>query len=608
MRRIFREHTARAVVLLLCGVAAPPALGVAAIVVDHRSTDITTVPLAAIMQAKASLHIAYGHTSHGSQVTSGMTGLVAFANSGGLDLALPTDTFAWNHGGTGGALDLHDYAMGGDVGYYPQWVNNTRSYLGDPDPGTGRGTAHADVNVIIWSWCGQVSGKFASGVLAGEYLDPMAQLEQDYPGIAFIYMTGHVDHWDDSDNKAANQAIRDFCAANDKVLYDFADIESYDPDGTYFEFPSDNCDYYGSATGARLGNWATEWQTSHTEGVDWYNCSSAHSEPLNANRKAYAAWWLWARLAGWNGDPGGTAEPPVLELPSDQTGTEGDPVNLLVEASDANGDTLQFSAAGLPPGLSISPTTGRISGVLTLDSAGSYSVTLDVSDGTLRDAGVFAWEVVAAGDADGVSDWEESGPDGNLSDYDGDDDGTPDRLQDNATSLHTEAGDAYVTLCSPALTTLADVRAVANPSPDDAPANIGFPLGSFEFRVTGLTPGGSAQVVLFLPPCTTVDGYWKHGASVGGAPDHWYDFAYDSQTGAEILADRVILHLIDGGRGDEDLVADGAILDPGAPSLATLPPEPGDNGGAGTAGGGGGGGCFLETLRIQRAQSSNRYP
>jgi hypothetical protein len=36
------------------------------------------------------------------------------------------------------------------------------------------------------------------------------------------------------------------------------------------------------------------------EGVDWYNCDSAHSQPLNANRKAYAAWWLWCRLAGWN--------------------------------------------------------------------------------------------------------------------------------------------------------------------------------------------------------------------------------------------------------------------------------------------------------------------
>jgi hypothetical protein len=28
---------------------------------------------------------------------------------------------------------------------------------------------------------------------------------------------------------------------------------------------------------------------------------AAHSQPLNGNLKAYSAWWLWARLAGWPG-------------------------------------------------------------------------------------------------------------------------------------------------------------------------------------------------------------------------------------------------------------------------------------------------------------------
>ena len=129
---------------------------------------------------------------------------------GGLGLAHPENFFQWNNGGSGGALDLHDYAMGGDCGYYPAWVDNTTGYLGDPDPGTGRGTVNPDVNVIIWSWCGQVSGKYAAGTLESEYLTPMASLENQYPGVTFVYMTGHVDHWDDANNKAANQMIRDF--------------------------------------------------------------------------------------------------------------------------------------------------------------------------------------------------------------------------------------------------------------------------------------------------------------------------------------------------------------------------------------------------------------
>jgi hypothetical protein len=123
----------------------------------------------------------------------------------------------------------------------------------------------------------------------------MSGLESDYPDVRFVYMTGHTDGSGLEGNlHIRNQQIRNYCAANDKILYDFEDIESYDPDGSYFgdKYVTDSCEYDG-------GNWAIEWQDSHQEGVDWYDCSSAHSQPLNANRKAYAAWWLWARLAGW---------------------------------------------------------------------------------------------------------------------------------------------------------------------------------------------------------------------------------------------------------------------------------------------------------------------
>ncbi|MDQ1335222.1 MAG: hypothetical protein QG552_2172 [Thermodesulfobacteriota bacterium] len=301
---------------LLVLLASPTASLAGALIIDHRGTAITEIPLAAIQEAKASLHIVYGHTSHGSQLTDGMTGLVDFANAGGKGLAHPANAFAWSNANQSpDRLHLSE-ALSGDCGYYPQWVNETRTYLGAPEPGTGRGQAHPECNVVIWSWCGQVAEKYRSGTLHSEYLTPMSSLEMDYPGVAFVYMTGHVDHWDDADNKAANAVIRDYCQTNGKILYDFADIESHDPDGTFYEFPNDNCDYYASATGPWLGNWATEWQDAHTEGVDWYTCDAAHSEPLNANQKAYAAWWLWARLAGW---PSQDIVPPTLELTVDET-------------------------------------------------------------------------------------------------------------------------------------------------------------------------------------------------------------------------------------------------------------------------------------------------
>jgi hypothetical protein len=89
-------------------------------------------------------------------------------------------------------------------------------------------------------------------------------------------------------------------------LYDFADIESYDPDANYYldKMANDNCDYDSDNNGSQDRNWAEDWQNAHQENVDWYSCSAAHSKPLNGNRKAYAAWWLWASLAGWNGVAG----------------------------------------------------------------------------------------------------------------------------------------------------------------------------------------------------------------------------------------------------------------------------------------------------------------
>jgi hypothetical protein len=252
------------------------------IIVDHLCRDIDAIPQAAIEQAKSTLHIAYGHTSHGSQLVDGMTGLVAFKGA----------LYSWNDGGTGGALDLRDKPspLEGDLGSNSSWAADTRSYLND----------HPDVNVIIWSWCGQVSSASEDDIIV--YLSQMTALESDYPGVKFVYMTGHLDGYGLTGNlHLRNEQIRAYCRAQNKILYDFADIESYDPDGAYFgdKDANDNCDYDGDGDNQFDGNWAIEWQTANPG--EWYNCTAAHTQPLNGNLKAYAAWWLWARLAGWEG-------------------------------------------------------------------------------------------------------------------------------------------------------------------------------------------------------------------------------------------------------------------------------------------------------------------
>ena len=257
------------------------------IVIDHNDCNLVSIPQAAIQRAKDNLHISYGHTSHGSQLTTGMTPLDAFMQT---RWGTTPGLYTWTDGGTGDTLDIDDGAMAGDVGYYPQWVNETRAYLDNP--------IHSACNVIIWSWCGQAS-TYTQQMMIDQYLGPMNQLETDYPNVRFVYMTGHLDGSGAAGNlNLRNQQIRNYCTANDKILYDFADIESYDPDGLTHYMPlraNDNCDYDSDGNLSLDRNWAIDWQAAHPG--EWYSCSAAHSQPLNGNRKAYAAWALWAALA-----------------------------------------------------------------------------------------------------------------------------------------------------------------------------------------------------------------------------------------------------------------------------------------------------------------------
>lgn len=83
---------------------------------------------------------------------------------------------------------------------------------------------------------------------------------------------------------------------------------------------------------------------------------------------------------------------PTLAAPAAQTSTEGDAVILQMQASDLNGDTLTFSASGLPQGLQISSTTGWISGTVT--TVGTYAVSVTVTDGALTTQRSFTWTVL----------------------------------------------------------------------------------------------------------------------------------------------------------------------------------------------------------------------
>jgi hypothetical protein len=194
------------------------------------------------------LNVIYRHTSHGSQLTTGL-GLL------------------------GRSVTISE--PGSDLGADPDFEATTRADLG----ATGNG-----YNVVVWSWCGQVSSSTEESI--NTYLSKMSALEADYPNITFVYMTGHLDgSGADGNLRIRNQQIRDYCAANNKVLFDFEDIESYDPAGTYYVDGSDACE------------WCTDWCTAH--GDQCVDCSGgcAHSHCFNCQQKGKAFWWLLQQIA-----------------------------------------------------------------------------------------------------------------------------------------------------------------------------------------------------------------------------------------------------------------------------------------------------------------------
>jgi len=236
----------------------PPLDGLLA---DRTATAaFDTIPAGVFAQAKANLHVFYGHTSHGSQLVTGMNMLDT--GPGSLDLE-ETGTDLGHEGDTG-------------------WADITRDRLDQP--------GH-DINVVIWSWCGGVSDNTEAGI--NTYLTTMDELEDDYPNVVFVYMTGHLDGSGEGGTlQARNDQIRNYCRDHGKVLFDFAQIESYDPDGNYYPDASDGC------------GWCTTWCASHEcptgDCVNDSDC--AHSHCFNCHQKGRAFWWLLARLAGWEGE------------------------------------------------------------------------------------------------------------------------------------------------------------------------------------------------------------------------------------------------------------------------------------------------------------------
>ena len=93
------------------------------------------------------------------------------------------------------------------------------------------------------------------------------------------------------------------------------------------------------------------------------------------------------------------------------------------------------------------------------------------------------------------------------------------------------------------------------PSSLDTSLNdLDFRYGLIDFSIEGVDINGCACLKLYFPENSTPEAYYKYGPTPDDAENHWYEFAYDGETGAQIEENVVTLHFIDNKRGDDNLL------------------------------------------------------
>lgn len=280
-----------------------------------KESVLRRIPQGAITAAKEDLKIMYCGTSHSSQVVDGMYGLMHYKPG-------DDDLFHVTFGGTkvDGALDMH---------YRPSGVYSTAQDLSHDAVDTAGHTAyfretvtyldtHTDCNVVMWSWCA------IGGHNVEIYLENFAELIAMYEAggskgrttdnaVTFVFMTGYAFGGDGdtpeppySETPYQNyKRIRDYCEAHGYFCLDYWTQDTYNYGDDSYK-PTEN----GNTNAQHLA-WVDD--PAHSLGTHWFNCLLWNSSPptvhvpfhanqhLTGNRRAYAAWWIFARIAGWNG-------------------------------------------------------------------------------------------------------------------------------------------------------------------------------------------------------------------------------------------------------------------------------------------------------------------
>ncbi|MGC5342756.1 M4 family metallopeptidase [Streptomyces sp. AM 4-1-1] len=148
-----------------------------------------------------------------------------------------------------------------------------------------------------------------------------------------------------------------------------------------------------------LASYANSRENFHQARTDSLRAAAdlygAHCTEYNTIDAAWAA----VSVTGADPVPGScNSQPgsPSVTSPGNQNGTVGTEVSLQIQASDPGGKALTYSATGLPAGLTINASTGRVTGTPTTAGTSSVKVTAKNTDNATGEA-TFTWTITTGG-------------------------------------------------------------------------------------------------------------------------------------------------------------------------------------------------------------------
>jgi hypothetical protein len=101
-----------------------------------------------------------------------------------------------------------------------------------------------------------------------------------------------------------------------------------------------------------------------------------------------------------------------------------------------------------------------------------------------------------------------------------------------------------------------------SPPAGSAPAQVSFPHGLLDFVLVGCAPGSTvAFTVMYPAPLGTSANYWKYGPTPASAAASWYVLP------ALVGGNTITFSITDGALGDDDLAANGTVVDQGGPGV-----------------------------------------